>query len=131
MNAERIKWPFVRSLAGRTLYAPNERKDCTVRATALVLGIPYPAAHNLLASVGRKDRHGLDFGRYADKLGFEALPELTGGGLRAVLLRLDPAKNYLLTLTGHAMAVVRGVIVDNVLTRKNRRVRMVYGKKNI
>jgi hypothetical protein len=106
----------------------DERRDCTVRAVAHVKGIPYPEAHALLASVGRRPKRGVVFREVAEKLGFESVPELSGGRLENLLPRI-PTGAYIVRKAGHVLAVIDGVIYDTAECSPKSVVKMVYRLK--
>jgi len=112
--------------AGRSIYAPAEKNDCTVRAVAAAFGVPYPEAHNRLALLGRQPRQGMHFGVYAERLGLLAREELSWIRLHEVMPKLDPAKCFIITTATHAFAVVRGTIWDSLLPKATTKTMMVY-----
>src|ERR1043165_6455934 len=83
----------------------GERADCTVRALAACLGIPYAEAHARLKAQGRKDRCRFTFRLHSEALGFELVPELSGKRLSHVLAEI-PSGRFLVRVSKHIFAVV-------------------------
>lgn len=110
----------------------RERNDCTVRALANATGMAYAEAHALLSKHGRRFKRGAYFGNYY-KAYLEAgltLQGVYGGTSRArgagrasntqpgpgitlgrMLPRLHTGR-YVVMVTGHALAVVDGKVID-------------------
>ena len=110
----------------------KERNDCTVRALCNSANWKYPEAHALLSKYGRRFRHGTTFSVY-HKAYLEAGASLVGvfgctkraiaagriGNMRpksgitlgTILPRLHSGR-YIVLITGHALAVVDGKIID-------------------
>lgn len=114
--------------AGRKGFDPRERRDCTVRATAVVLDIPYADAHALLTKHGRKPRQGCYYGKFADKLGLEARPELSCKRLETILPDLQKGR-FVVSIPSHVFAVLDGVIYDLREPKDKTPIDMVYEKK--
>ncbi len=108
----------------------NEKLDCTVRATAAGLDVPYAAAHRLLKGAGRKDRCRFPFQTQYSKLGFEQYPGLSRLRVKAALAALPATGRFLLLVRGHIFAVVDGVVHDNQPLRPQAIVRMAYRPVN-
>jgi hypothetical protein len=116
-----------RRISGR----PGETRDCTVRALALALDIPYDIAHAGLAKLGRKPRHGFLFrmpnlGEFSKVL--EECPEYSCRTVRKVLPELMQGR-FIVRVRGHVFAVVGGTALDVSPTKPGRRVCMVYRVK--
>ena len=97
---------------------PGEHNDCTVRALMAACDAPYADVHRVLASWGRRPRHGmtlLQIRRQQEILGRKMVEVPIGYGRKptfaAVLPRLRTGR-YLVVKTGHAFAVVDGVVRD-------------------
>lgn len=100
-----------------TLYseAKGERKDCAVRAVAVAFSLPYSESYARFAAAGREP--GKATPRYISRdvitaLGGCRLDEWKGKTL-ARFLREAPAGRYVVGVTGHAIAVIDGVVHDH------------------
>ncbi len=113
--------------AGRSKSGLRETNDCTVRATATALDIPYLEAHAKLAAIGRKPRRGISYRTTTEKLGLEHCPEYSGT-LKTVIAALAPGR-YVLRKARHVFAVVDGVVVDSFLPNPRCRIKAVYRVK--
>jgi len=111
----------------------GENNDCTVRALAAVSGIPYGAAHRSAELVGRKRNHGLcalqidlllgsKFANYKVERVFGTLSLLTIAQFAA----MHPTGRYYVLVTGHALALVDGHIVDEKRPGGKTRVRHAW-----
>lgn len=124
-----LSYPFETSDAGRSQSKrPKQSNDCTVRAVAIALELPYDEAYDLLALAGRKCTSRFDIVKWlkeqpwAEKLAFPAVK-----GER----RMNPAKfcatyttgRYICRVAKHVFAVVDGVVYD---TTENRPDRCIY-----
>jgi hypothetical protein len=99
----------------------GERNDCTVRALAVALDIPYETSHARLAQLGRKPKHGFPFYRAAEALKANrlALPSqrrVTVGSCLAIP-RLA-AGRYVVRVAKHVFAVVDGVPSERINPRQ-------------
>lgn len=127
-------------------YDFREQKDCTVRALSNAKNIAYHNAHAILSKYGRKPKKGCtaavwhraytDAGmvclgvygttmsaRYTARIvGMQANKGITLGRLVASL----PMGKYIVIITGHALAVVDGKIIDFGDNRSNKSVIAVY-----
>lgn len=103
----------------------RERADCTVRATAICLGVPYAEAHQRLAALGRKRGCRFPFGTVAAKLGLADRAELSCRRLSTVLPQLGKGR-YVVSVSCHVFAVVDGVVHDTFVPKENAHVRLVY-----
>jgi hypothetical protein len=123
-----------------------EKQDCTVRALANSAGIPYSNAHNILRKHGRKDYRGCPstvFHQAYINAGMKLI-SIHGSTRRAKIMskqlnlavykgitlgRILPTLNegsYIVIITGHALAVVSGHVIDKGLNRSNSSVVAVY-----
>jgi len=102
----------------------DEKKDCTVRALALAGGVKYPAAHAVLAGLGRLNKKSFRFWEAAQVLKFSERIELSRRRLQTVLPELKKGR-YIVSVAGHVFAVVDGTIYDGDPGLK-RIVRRVY-----
>lgn len=141
------------SSADSVRFAGKEDNDCTVRALASANSMRYDKAHKLLKKFGRKDRKGAFFGTMLNaynEVGFElkTIHGNTGTAKDArnicsyfganyhfkkgiTLGKLLPnlaIGNYIVNITGHAIAVVDGEIIDTSDNSANKRVIAVFKK---
>lgn len=113
--------------AGRSMYMPKERNDCTVRAVALLFDVDYPTAHRALKTAGRRDgcRFPLATKHSNIKINGKHLKQVKC--LRAPLsqwLAEDTAhygRDYILGIAGHVFCVKNGVIYDSEQSAKSVR----------
>ena len=102
---------------GKTLAGfEHESRDCAVRALAISADISYTQAHALLKAEGRKDRRGTKFSmsdRALKNSGAKVEHIQHGAGLtlRYATLRYNSGRYYV-TVRGHALALIDGVIHD-------------------
>lgn len=92
---------------------PTERRDCSVRALAIALGIPYREAHESFRIAGRRHGEGtpLVISAWVHKRhGMETMrpfrPTL------AQFLRENPKGRFVVHRRGHAFAIIDGVVHD-------------------
>jgi hypothetical protein len=108
----------------------TEARDCTVRALAHVLDMPYSEAHATMASFGRKPRRGvprMDVVRaYASK-GLTYIRRSDRPTL-AQFMREDGAKHDRLVVnqTGHVFAIINGPQLDTAKCGPRTRVQGYY-----
>lgn len=100
--------------------ALNEENDCTVFALMNVLSVSYEEAHAELKRLGRKDGKGFPMGAHRTYLG------RTFRDIGAVYIRRgrlfhktantwaeeNPTGRFILISSGHAFALVDGVLMD-------------------
>jgi len=136
---------FIRPISSGA-YTVNEHRDCTVRALANSAGILYGNAHNILRQYGRKDKRGCTHrvwhdaytnngmslvGIYGKTNGAKSISKRLniaahkGITLGRILPQLNDGK-YLVIITGHALAVVDGAVIDLGHNRSNSSVIAVY-----
>lgn len=126
----------------------EEEQDCTVRALANSGDMEYIDAHQVLKEHGRKNRTGTYFHTYHTaylSCGFELCASYgttqsarytqykTGikqskGIVLSKLLETIPEGSYIVLVTGHALSVIDGEVVDTVYTSTNKRVVALYKK---
>lgn len=125
-----------------------EHNDCTVRALANASGMDYFDAHNLLSKHGRKKRCGAKFTtmhKAYDEAGFvlNSVHGTTGQAkfvsritqreaeagitLGKILPKLAFGE-YIVNVTGHAVAVVNGKLIDTFDNPAGKRVVAVFKK---
>lgn len=125
---------FFKTDAGRALSKrPNSKNDCTVRAVALVWGLSFDNAYELLALSGRVPHKRFDFKTWAEGVNkqhgttFQWLSFPAEKGKR----RMTPAEfcqshetgSYILRTAKHVFAVIDGVVLDEQPNAE----RCVYG----
>ena len=123
-----------------------EERDCTVRALANSAGIVYGNAHTILRKHGRKDRKGCTNHVWHDAYTNTGLSLVgiygTTKAARHMSKRLNLAAykgislgrilptltegSYIVIITGHALAVVSGHVIDKGLNRSASSVVAVY-----
>jgi hypothetical protein len=127
-----------------------ESNDCTVRALANATGMDYTDAHALLKKHGRKDRRGANYrtfiGAYAEA-GFEVVSvhgSTRSAGVAERIAEVEASKGctlknimpklqhgvYIVNITGHALAVVHGKVIDTFSSPAGKRVIAVFKKKS-
>lgn len=102
----------------------HEKNDCTVRAAVVRFTTSYARAHELLASVGRRDRRGVNL------LGIKALFERMGLEGTRPLFRITlnqfiaqhPKGRFYVVVRGHAVGISDGVCIDTVTPKTRARV---------
>lgn len=124
----------------------GEDNDCTVRALANALGMPYKLAHGILAKAGRKPKHGMvvsDWQPVYERLGLKLqsvhgstkgarfvshkynIERQQGITLEKLLPRLQQGR-YVIKIRGHVLAVVNGKVLDYGNNPAGCRVAAVY-----
>jgi len=118
----------------------NEWNDCSVRALALSTGIGYAKAHSLLKAEGRRNRRGTKLRmirRALEKIG--QFQELTPSGpiggyltrpryptLQDTVRKYSTGR-YLIVATGHALALIDGIVHDKgQISGPRSRVRNIF-----
>lgn len=126
-----------------------ELNDCTVRALANASGMPYESAHALLKKHGRKNMRGAFFDTMKDayaEAGFEVhkvfgttrsarfashkteMEPSAGCTLKRLMPQLQNG-TYIVNITGHALAVVNGKVIDTFSSPAGKRVVAVFKRK--
>jgi hypothetical protein len=114
---------FVKTDASRP---STERADCTVRAIATCMNIPYEVAHEIMRNKGRKDRCRTHFRLpIIQDLGFDDRAELSCMTVERSLKGMNHGR-FIVSVRGHVFAVVNGVVYDQSPPPKKQRVEMVY-----
>jgi len=124
----------------------GEANDCTVRALANAYGMPYKLAHKIMAKQGRKPTKGLrpiETHLALTRMGFK-LEGVHGTTLKArylaktldcqpkagitlaSLLNSIGLGRYVVTIRGHALAIVDGQVLDYGNNLANSHVATVY-----
>lgn len=120
----------------------NETNDCAVRALAIATQTPYAEVHKNLKAKGRRDRRGTKLAWIT-----EAVKQLAPGSEEIVpssisscgsrfrisypnlsdTLRKYREGRYVIVVTGHAIAVIDGIVHDSGQIKGGRsRVRRIY-----
>ena len=108
---------------GRLGSLPHEQLDCTVRAFAIALGVPYTEAHTVMANMGRRNGHRMSthyfriaLNQYARRTG-----RLRRAGDTGITLgryaKEHSGGRYILDVRGHALAMIDGVVHDTVVPK--------------
>lgn len=109
---------------------PTEARDCTVRALAHVLDMPYSEAHSTMAAFGRKPRKGVpraDVIRAYQSKGLTYIQRNDRPTL-AQFMRTDGAglKRVVINKTGHVFAIINGTQLDTAKCGPRTRVHGYY-----
>ena len=124
----------------------NEANDCTVRALANAYGMPYKLAHKIMAKQGRQSKSGLHPAKTHEaltRMGFNLLGvygttkkarflarmlecQPKSGITLATLLTSIGLGRYVVTIRGHALAIVNGEVLDYGNNLANSHVATVY-----
>jgi hypothetical protein len=93
----------------------REQRDCTVRALSLVSNIPYEKVHGAFKECGRRNSCGFKIkGRFQDVcklLNLEA-KQVKRHGFLSTFISQFPQGKYFIVKSGHAFAVIDGVVHD-------------------
>jgi hypothetical protein len=103
--------------------------NCTVRALAIAANINYSLADSISSSAGRKRGRGFNSIttiEHARKHGVSSRKLRFKNMTVQKFLRRYPSGRYYVAVTGHAFAVIDGVIYDSVTPRPLQRVRAAY-----
>ena len=109
---------FFKTDAGRALSKrPASKKDCTVRAVALVLGMSFDSAYEALAAAGRQPHKAFNFDGWMKATGkfvWVSFPAEKGKRRMTpeAFLGLYPAGAFILKTAKHVFAVIDGVVLD-------------------
>jgi hypothetical protein len=107
----------------------REHNDCTVKAIAIATNTPYIKAHHVMDDLGRVKRRGIRASLWESTFAKETLAKLNYSHtvvksqvktISTLPNYLDPTKNYVVLVRGHALAVVRGVVQDFTAGSKRR-----------
>ena len=94
----------------------SEARDCTVRALAHVLDMPYSEAHATMAAFGRKNRRGVPRMQVVAAYESKGLTYIrrTDRPTLAQFMREDGAKHERLVInkSGHVFAIISGTQLD-------------------
>jgi hypothetical protein len=95
----------------RTPAYASERRDCTVRATSTVMGLPYGDVYKRIAAIGRKKNKGIPYPRVAREFDLKMRPELSCHHLSTILPDMQKGR-FVVRVSRHVFAVVDGVVID-------------------
>lgn len=124
-----LSYPWAANDAGRSNSRRSKQKnDCTVRALAMVRGMAYDDAYDLLAAAGRKCSKGFQFTNWINEQSWAAriaFPAVKGQPRMnpATFVQRFPQGRYICQVAKHVFAVIDGVIYD---THQNRPDRCIY-----
>lgn len=106
----------------------RERRDCTVRATAVALDIPYAEAHAKMKALGRRDCRGVPYEAYISGLGMQRVADWKPRTTLYKALGSLKSGRYVARMRGHVFAVVDGIVHDTATPRPGSRILAVYRK---
>ena len=107
-----------------------DSKDCSVRALAVATGVPYAVASVAYSVLGRRLKAGtqvsLSERLHIEILGMTRITAVEGMDLET-FLQVVPTGRYVVHKTGHAFAVIDGVVHDwENTTRAGTRITRVW-----
>lgn len=132
-----MKFKFIDTDGGRALTHKGERRDCTVRALATCLDMPYTLAHTILERAGRRPQKGHYFVPprlpiLAEK--FQPMEQLSGRTVAAALREVPPGR-YVFKVARHVFTVIKDEarpewpeVLDTFEPKPRQRLVMVYRK---
>jgi len=106
----------------------NDSRCCTVVAGAVAFEKPFKEMQSLMRAEGRTFRKGLPlsacrriYKKFADEFNFEYNEFYTESmTVSTAPRRLDPSKNYILFVRGHAVGMQKGRVIDWSEGRRHR-----------
>lgn len=110
---------FVLDDAGRSVSShPKERNDCSVRAIAKCLGLPYDKVYSMLLRAGREPDSAFRISPYLRRnRRFDSRQHKIQYGYRVVKLHEfaadNPSGSYVVLVNRHVTACVDGTIYDD------------------
>jgi hypothetical protein len=120
----------------------GEGNDCTVKAVAIACQIPYEEAHQYLSKLGRRKGRGWYHATHIrgnklvrgyidnlEKIGIEYVPVDFNSRTVSQLGREFCRGNYIVQVSGHALALVDGKVEDWTAGRKHH-VKQVWRIEN-
>ena len=111
---------------GRLEAGVKERADCTVRAVAACLDIPYMEAHARLEDMGRHKRCRFRFAAAtAEALGLQMRADLSCMTIAKAMNSMQIGR-FIVRIQHHVFAVVEGTVIDGRPVPAGSRVLMVY-----
>lgn len=117
-NTYGLSYPWLASDAGRSASKrPKQKNDCTVRALATVMGLPYDEAYDILAEAGRKCSRGFAFPKWINAQPWakkHSFPAVKGQRRMnpATFAQQFPRGRFICQVAKHVFAVVDGVLID-------------------
>lgn len=106
---------------------PKETRDCTVRALAVLKNIPYDEAHDIMRSLGRKDRKasgrcGSYWKQCAPKIANSR--KMSRSGTIAKFALNNPTGRFLVGVNrgAHVTSIIDGVCYDSFKVSPSARV---------
>lgn len=121
--------PQVKTDGGKSDDGFNENRDCTVRALAISTGIKYYVAHNIARDAGRKNRRGFyvpEIIKEAKKNGLQFYKCVRSSLTIQKFLKKYPKGRFYCRRSGHAFAVIDGVILDTTPNTPYQRITEAY-----
>jgi len=114
----------------------RETRDCTVRAIAIALNVPYMKAHSYLKAYGRRNRCRFNFTRFmhvhlqlGSMFGKKIIPFRvsvnTVNNLLAYWSKYQIQGTYIIECSGHVFALIDGKIHD-AYYNKNKKVKAIF-----
>lgn len=123
-------FPYVQTDAGRSTSArPRQQSDCTVRALALAVRIPYDEAYAVLAQAGRKSSERFRFKDWVTDAEVNGkrfirttFPSVTGKRRMnpGTFCSSHPAGTYVIQTAKHVAVVIDGVLYDDTPMKPDR-----------
>jgi hypothetical protein len=125
----------------------NEENDCTVRALANVMGLPYPLAHKIMTKAGREIGKGVRFDTWHEvytRFGLSLLSvhgttqgaryiahkiksaQVESGGTLAKIMPRLRSGRFVVKVRGHVFAVIDGKILDYGNNPAGSKVQAIY-----
>lgn len=121
-----LRYPWIHTDGGRSgSRRPRQKQDCTVRAIAIALVVPYDVAYDMIKDAGRKASRRfrlsdwLDTREWAARIPFPAIK----GERRmnpAVFVERFPTGTFICKVARHVFAVIDGVVFDEFENRPDR-----------
>jgi len=121
--------PQARTDGGKEDDGFNEYRDCTVRALAISAGIKYYIAHHIARDAGRKNRRGFYVPKIikeAKKNGLQFYKCVRSSITIQKFLKKYPKGRFYCRRSGHAFAVIDGVILDTTPNTPYQRITEAY-----
>ena len=114
----------------------NERRDCTVRALAIVADLPYQEAHSMLKNSGRRDGHKFGMVNWMSAratgtalycVGKFKISRVWGLGSNVgPFLAKELPGRYMVIVRGHCFAVINGTALDTYAPRPRKKIVCVF-----
>ena len=122
-----VDYPFVKTDAGRSFSKRKKQKnDCTVRAVALVMAVPYDTAYDHLRDLGRDCSRGFSVPDFADdQPDLKPLPVENGMTL-GKFLQEHPKGTHMVTIKGHVFGIVDGTVFDTFTISADTEIRQAW-----